>query len=89
MHEFPCFYGNDAHAPTVVPRPFFLAPQKRPGNEANCRHAGMVSGPQKWLMEIVIAHWKGSVIPRNYWPVAIVIEIPETDHIWTSLSIII
>ena len=28
MHEFPCFYGNDAHAPTVVPRPFFLAPAK-------------------------------------------------------------
>ena len=28
MHEFPCFYGNDAHAPTVVPRPFFPSPAK-------------------------------------------------------------
>ena len=28
VHEFPCFYGNDAHAQTVVSRPFFLAPAK-------------------------------------------------------------
>ena len=28
MYKRPSFYGNDAHAPTVVPRPFFLAPAK-------------------------------------------------------------
>ena len=27
IHEFPGFYGNDVHAPTVVPRPFLLLPE--------------------------------------------------------------
>ena len=27
IHEFPGFYGNDVHAPTMVPRPFLLLPE--------------------------------------------------------------
>ena len=31
MHEFPGFYGNNAHAPTLVPRPFSPPPRNSLG----------------------------------------------------------
>ena len=49
MHEFPCFYGNDAHAPTVVSRPFFLAPAKTAwerGYSSACASATVQPPPQ-------------------------------------------
>ena len=57
VHEFSCFYGNNAHVPTVVPRPFSSPTLKRPGNEAIYMYTcaahllTKMTCPKRWFLE--------------------------------------